>query len=479
MTRISAFTDDALGSDDAVGLVQRLRAEEVSALELVDAAIARVEAVDPALHAVAYADWERARAEAARPRGGFFSGVPTFVKDNVDVQGMPTQQGSDAWTARPQRADGDFARMYLGTGLVALGKTQLSEFGFSPSSEHSRLEAVRSPWHTDRIAGASSAGSAALVAAGAVPIAHANDGGGSIRIPAAVNGLVGLKPTRGRLPQDKALREMPVQIVQDGVLTRSVRDTAALFREAEKIWRNPSLPPIGDVTRPLSGALRVAVATEGIGRAAHPDVRERTLETAALLESLGHQVTELDAPPVPGSLKDDFLAYWALLAMVILKTGRRQLDPAFDLARIDGFTHGLSRMAVRSLPRLPLAIARLRASRRRSAKFFGEYDVVLTPTLAHATPLLGHLDPTQDFDVVLDRVLDWVAFTPLQNATGEPAISLPLATSPDGLPLGMMLAAGQGQEERLLQLAYQLEEARPWPSIGPLIDAESSVGERA
>jgi amidase len=365
--------------------------------------------------------------------------------------------------------------MYLGTGLVALGKTQLSEFGFSPSSEHSRLEAVRSPWDTDRIAGASSAGSAALVAAGAVPIAHANDGGGSIRIPASVNGLVGLKPTRGRLPQDRTLREMPVQIVQDGVVTRSVRDTAAFFREAEKIWRNPALPPIGDVVRPLSGSLRIAVLTEGIGRAAHPDVRERTLATATLLESLGHHVTELDVAPVPGSLKDDFLAYWSLLAMVIVKTGRRQLDADFDLARVDGFTHGLSRLAVRSLPRLPLAIARLRASRRRSAKFFREYDVVLTPTLAHTTPRLGHLDPTQDFDVVLDRILDWVAFTPLQNATGDPAISLPLATCPDGLPLGMMLAADQGQEARLLGLAHQLEDARPWP----LIHAETGVRERA
>ncbi len=479
MTRISAFTDDALGEDDAVGLTERLRAGEVSSVEVVDAAIARVEAVDPVLHAVAHADRDRARAEAAEPRDGFFSGVPTFVKDNVDVAGMPTQQGSDAWAARPQRADGDFARMYLGTGLVALGKTQLSEFGFSPSSEHSRLEAVRSPWDTDRIAGASSAGSAALVASGAVPIAHANDGGGSIRIPAGVNGLVGLKPTRGRLPQDKALREMPVQIVSDGVVTRSVRDTAALFREAERIWRNPALPAVGDVTRPLTGSLRVAVLTEGIGRAAHPDVRERTLETATLLESLGHRVTELSSAPVPGSLKDDFLTYWSLLALVIVKTGRRQLGADFDLARIDGFTQGLSRLALRSLPRLPLAIARLRASRRRSARFFREYDVVLTPTLAHTTPRLGHLDPTQDFDVVLDRILDWVAFTPLQNATGDPAISLPLATSPEGVPLGMMLAADRGEEALLLGLAYQLEEASPWPLLGGRMDAESSVGERA
>ena len=140
--------------------------------------------------------------------------------------------------------------MFLATGLVPLGKTQLSEFGFSPSAEHPRLGPVRSPWDTARTAGASSAGTAALVAAGAVPLAHGNDGGGSIRIPAAVNGLVGLKPTRDRLAQDKLNRQMPVRIVSDGVLTRSVRDTAAFLREAEHVYRALQLPPIGDVTRP-------------------------------------------------------------------------------------------------------------------------------------------------------------------------------------------------------------------------------------
>ncbi|HET7432660.1 MAG TPA: amidase, partial [Nocardioides sp.] len=293
MTRVTAFTDDALGTLDAVGVAEAVASGAVSIPEVVDAALGRTERVDPALNAVAFLDADRARAEARDPRGGYFAGVPTFVKDNVDVAGMPTQQGTDAWEPRPARADGDFARMYLATGLLPLGKTQLSEFGFSASAEHARLGPVRNPWSTEHTAGASSAGSAALVAAGAVPIAHANDGGGSIRIPASVNGLVGLKPTRGRLAQDAMMRQMPVRIVVDGVVTRSVRDTAAFFREAEKVYRNHALQPIGDISRPARARLKVALVTEGIGVAASPEVRDLTLKTAGLLEELGHRVTEI------------------------------------------------------------------------------------------------------------------------------------------------------------------------------------------
>ena len=152
-------------------------------------------------------------------------------------------QGTDAWEPRPARADGAFARVFLATGLSPLGKTQMSEFGFSASAEHPRIGPVRNPWNPDLTAGASSSGAAAFVAAGVVPIAHANDGGGSIRIPAAVNGLVGLKPTRGRLPLDEQAARMPLHLVSNGVLSRSVRDTAAFLREAERVYRNPKLPP--------------------------------------------------------------------------------------------------------------------------------------------------------------------------------------------------------------------------------------------
>jgi amidase len=378
---------------------------------------------------------------------------------------MPTMHGTDAWTPRPARGDGDFVRPYLATGLVPLGKTQMSEFGFSASAEHPRLRPVRNPWDPNYTAGASSSGSAAFVAAGVVPIAHASDGGGSIRIPASCNALVGLKPSRGRLPLDRRLRQMPIRIVTDGVVTRSVRDTAAFFREAERIWRNPKLPPIGDIAHPGTQRLTIAVLTRSIDRECSPQLRELTLKTAALLEELGHRVQPLDSPPVPSYFVGDFLLYWALLAMTVVRTGRRMFGETFDRGRLDNLTLGLDRFASHNLHRVPLALARLAAMRRVTARFFRTYDAVLTPTLADVTPRIGHLDPTADYQQIIDRLIEWVAFTPLQNATGEPAISLPLAESAAGLPVGMMLAAARGQEARLLELAYELEAARPWRRV--------------
>jgi amidase len=466
MSRMHAFGDDALGDLDAVALAEQLRCGTVSVPEVVEAAIARAEAVNPVLNGLAYNAFDLARRQAAGHQlRSYFAGIPTFVKDNVDVAGMPTMQGTDAWTPRPARVDGDFARAYLTMGLLPLGKTRMSEFGFSASAEHPRLGPVRNPWNTDHTAGASSSGSGAFVAAGVVPIAHANDGAGSIRIPAACNGLVGLKPSRGRLPLDAQMRQMPVRIVTNGVLTRSVRDTAAFYREAERIWRNAKLPSIGDVAHPGKQRLNIAVVTRSIKRECSPEVRELTLKTAALLEELGHRVEYLDNAPVPTYFEDDFLSYWSLIAMALVRTGRRTVGDTFDRSRLDTLTLGLDRSARRNLHRLPLAIARLTTLRRVTARLFRTYDAVLTPTLADETPPIGHLDPTADYRQIMDRLLEWVAFTPLQNVTGEPAISLPIAESAAGLPVGMMLAAGHGQEARLLELAYELEEARPWRRI--------------
>lgn len=464
MTRVHAFGDDALGQLDAVGLVEAIQDGKVSIPEAIDTAIARTESVRADLNAVAYVAYDRARVEARDPRGGFFAGVPTLLKDNVDVAGMPTQEGCDAYRARPAKADGDFARMFLATGLVPIGKTQLSEFGFSPSAEHPRLGPVRSPWDTARTAGASSAGAGALVAAGAVPIAHGNDGGGSIRIPAAVNGLVGLKPTRGRLAMDKINRQMPIRIVADGVLTRSVRDTAAFLREAEQVYRALQLPPVGDVVRPARTRLRVAVHTSGIGRDAAPEVVELTLKTARLLEELGHHVEQVPHP-APATVPDDFLLYWAMLAATIVRGGRLLIGPDWDRTRLDNVSLGLDRHFRRGMRHVPGAIRRLRRTTEVSAAFHRSYDVALSPTLALPTPPVGHLDPTLDFDTVMERILAWVAFTPWQNATGDPAVSLPLATTADGMPLGMMLSTGAGRESTLLELAYELEEAAPWARI--------------
>jgi amidase len=205
---------------------------------------------------------------------------------------------------------------------------------------------------------------------------------------------------------------------------------------------------------------------------ASPEVEALTLETATLLESLGHHVEKVDQP-VPGSFKDDFLLYWGLLASGIVASGRVEHGRSWDRRRLDHLTLGLDRHCRHRLTRLPGAIRRLRGSSRISEDLAASYDVVLTPTLAHETPRVGWLDPMQEYDVVLDRLLQWVAFTPLQNASGAPAISLPLATTSAGLPQGMMLAAGHGREALLLELAYELEQARPWPLLRDAPEAEA------
>ncbi len=465
MGHVHAFTDDALGDLDAVGVAEAIQSGAISRSEAADAAIARTEAVNPQLNAVVHKSYERARERAEAPYGGFFDGVPSFIKDNSDVAGMPTGKGADAWEPFPATVDGDFTRLYFSTGLNILGKTMMSEFGFSAAAEHPRLGPVRNPWNTEHTAGASSSGSAALVAAGAVPIAHANDGGGSIRIPAACNGLIGLKPTRGRLPLEAEHGEMPIKIVANGVLTRSVRDTAAFYREAERAWRNPKLPPIGDITGPSSKRLRIAVVTRSIRRESGAQVCEATAKTAALLESLGHHVETLDEMPVPATFVDDFVRYWALLATALVRGGRRRFGPSFDRARLDNLSLGLDRHATRQLHRMPLTMARLALTRRHLRSLAQRFDVVLTPTLADEPPRIGHLDPMADYDQIIDRLIDWVAFTPLHNVTGDPAVSLPLAESADGLPIGMMFAADAGCEATLLELAFELEQAQPFRRI--------------
>ena len=464
-TRVHAFRDDALGDHDAVGLVEEIRSGRVSRREAVEAAVARTREVDPALHGLAADRFGAAVADARDPHDGFFAGLPSFVKDNSDVRGLPTQQGTRAYVAQPATADGDFARMYRRIGATVLGKTRLSEYGFSPSAEFEDDLPVCNPWHTGHTPGASSAGSAAFVAAGAVPMAHANDGGGSIRIPAACNGLVGLKPTRGRVPSDRLSREMPVQIVHDGVVTRSVRDTAAFVRESERVYRNLRLPPVGDVTHPGRSRVRIALVTDSIGGRRTDDETAQTVEkAAALLEELGHEIEVLQAP-VPETFEDDFLLYWSALALGLSLGGKRTFNRTYDRSRNDQLTQGLARHATRNAWRLPMAIARLKRSHRISRQFFADHDVVLTPTLSLTTPELGWLDPSQGYETVMDRILQWVAFTPLQNATGDPAISLPMGTSSTGLPIGVQLSAAQGYDRRLIEIAYELEEAQPFARI--------------
>ncbi|WP_275296868.1 amidase family protein, partial [Mycolicibacterium sp. CBMA 361] len=206
------------------------------------------------------------------------------------------------------------------------------------------------------------------------------------------------------------------------------------------------------------------VCTSSIGRDASPEIRELTMQTAAQLEALGHRVTEI-GNPVPERFRDDFVLYWAFLAFAMVRGGKHAFGPSFDRTKLDNLTLGLERLAARNLYRVPAAIARLSASRRIPARLARDYDVLLTPTLTEVTPPIGHLDPMADYDQIMSRLIDWVGFTPLQNASGAPAVSLPLAQSAAGLPVGMMFGAAAGQEATLLALAYELERAVGWATL--------------
>ncbi len=462
---VHAFTDDALGDADATELAELIRSKRISGAEACEAAIRRAGAIQPLVNAVECTDFDRAMASAEHSLRGPFAGVPTFVKDNIDVAGLPTNHGTDAFVAKPATKDSPFVTQLRAQGVTVLGKSRLPEFGFSASTEYAHRDPVRNPWSPAHSSGASSGGAAALVAAGVVPIAHANDGGGSIRIPAAVCGLVGLKPTRGRLVPDDSENRLPVRIVTQGVLTRSVRDTARFFAGAEAYWRNPKLPPIRSVAGPSRTRLRVGVVVDSVtGTPTDEETRACLLSTADLLDHLGHNVEE-SAIPVSRQFADDFSLYWGLLGLLVAITGTRVFDREFDVAGTDNLSKGLARMCRRELARTPGMLYRLRRSTRGYRQAFTRHDVLLSPVLGHTTPLLGHLSPTLPFEELFPRLQAYVGFTPLNNAAGGPAISLPLGLTRGGLPIGCHFSADLGDERSLLELAFELEEARPWPRI--------------
>lgn len=456
---VDVTTDDALGDDDAVALAHRLARREVSPGELWAAAADRARRADASLQAVAV--W--VTAAGGRPREGApFAGVPTLVKDNEDLAGYPTSEGSRAMPDAPLPHSSPFVAHLLDLGFAPVAKTTLPEFGLTASTESLRFGATRNPWSTGRSAGGSSGGSAALVAAGVVPLAHANDGGGSIRIPASCCGLVGLKPSRGRLVDRPELARLPVPITVQGVVTRTVRDTAAFLEAAERRHPSRELPPVGRVDRP-GPRLRVGLVTEGLrGIAVSPDVRAAVLAAGAMLEDLGHHV---QPEPVPAQARfgPDFLRYWALLAFGLQHAGRRLLSPDFDAGATEPFTRELSRFATAHRHRLPGMLRRLRRMAAVPEPWADRLDVLVSPVLAHEPPPLGHLAPDVEPRTHLVRLLRWASFTPLQNVTGAPAVSLPLGRSTAGLPIGVQVAAPLGEERRLLELALELELAAPWP----------------
>jgi amidase len=463
MTAIHAFADDALGHLDAVGLAAAIAAREVSREEIIAATIERVQRVDEHLSAVQVACFERAREQPAP--SGVFGGVPTFVKDNVDVRGLPTCCGSAAIAPHPAKRDMAPARQFLAQGFVLLGKSKMPEFGLTASTEYVGRAPTRNPWNIERSAGASSGGAAALVAAGAVPIAHANDGGGSIRIPAAVNGLVGLKTTRCRLLDQPGARQLPVNLAAEGVLTRSVRDTAHYLAAAERFHADPKLKPVGLVGGPSDHRLRVGVIRHDVfGRAVHPDI-DAVLDSAAdMLAQHGHELSETRLRAGPEYI-EDFKLYWAVFAVLMSVSFKLIHSGNFRPRELDPFTKGLAAHARRNATRVIPAIRRLRRGVQLYDEQFTDVDVILSPVLAHPAPTIGEQAPDQPFEELFAKLTDYVAFTPINNIGGGPGIALPHGMMADGLPGAVHISAPRGGERTLIELAYEIEQASPFPRI--------------
>lgn len=462
-----AFIDDALSGSDATDVAARIAAGEISATEAVEAAIARSAVVEPQLSGLRSSDFARARERAGTSMpGGAFAGVPTLFKDNIAVGGMSMTEGSRAFGGAPQPQDGRVAAQYRATGLIPIGTSTMPEFGWTCSTETLDYR-TRNPWGVQYSAGGSSGGSAAYVAAGVVPIAHGNDGGGSIRIPAHACGLVGLKPTRGRLRIEAADRVLPVHIVSNSVLARSVRDVAGFFAAAEQIYRNRTLPPMGLVAAPQGRPLRIGLTLDSSAA----DVRTDAETRAAVqvfgdrLEALGHHIEPHDWK-MPATFKEDFATYWMFLGYLASTGTERVFGPGYDPAKLEPLTKFLGAEGKRRLKKLPLVVARLLASSAIARRQFRQGpDLIVSPVLSATTPKLGYLgadvDPVEHFR----RLEELCAFTPWQNASGAPAISLPVGATGDGMPIGAMVTATHGGEAQLLRLALQVEAAHPWRRI--------------
>lgn len=465
--RVHSFTNDVLEDFDAVKIAQLIKNKEISSKEVIQASILRAKKVNPELNAIASERFDNAleNINSNQSSTGIFSGVPFFFKDNTDFIGLPTHHGSQAIHSTAVKKHPKISQQILDQGFIVLGKSNLPEFGLNATTEYQDGSATKNPWHTDYSCGASSGGSAALVASGVVPIAHANDGGGSIRIPAACSGLIGLKPTRGRTYNSDAASMLPINIISEGVVTRSVRDTAHFFAGMEQRYVNPKLPKIGKIEHSTNRKLRVGVIQQSITGNVDLETTVSLEETAQLLESLGHHV-EYYQLPFAQNFVDDFSHYWGLLSFMLLTFGNRLFGSDFERQKLDHLTCGLAQLYKNNFYKTPLFIYRLKQIQSQYQQIFQHYDVLLSPVLAHTTPKLGYISPQLEFDELFQRIQNYVTFTPIQNIAGAPAISLPMSyTKEYRLPIGMQFSANLGDEKTLIELAYQIESAQPWRRI--------------
>lgn len=394
-----------------------------------------------------------------------FSGVPILVKDLLDVAGMPTRYGSRAYGERgAATGQSPYVEALRNAGFAIVGKSTTSEFGFLPTAEALGPGSTANPWDVTRSTGGSSGGAAAAVAAGVVPIAHAGDGGGSIRIPAACCGLFGLKPSRGRLVRPAPAPPRAIELGVQHVLTRTVRESAMIFALTEAAGTSA---PIGFVSGASNRPLRIGFVEESMeGIVPSDDVRAAFDDALRLLGRIGLKPVKTRWP-VKRGVMHHFLAYWAEGAMMQKKaTPRPELLEPFTLALADHAERMGPEKRARAAEGLVAASAAFNG-------WFDMFDIIVTPVLRTVAPKLGHLAPTVPFDTLYDRLFEFAGYTPIHNAAGAPAMSVPIGWSPEGLPIGIQFAAAPGRDDLLFDLAYRLEAARPWADRKPPVHAEA------
>lgn len=466
------------GKYDGLGLAELVREKEVSAAELLDAAIARADASNPTLNAIVTRLYDQARAAvAAGLPSGPFTGVPYLLKDlGALYTGAPTSFGSRLFDGNVADHDSEITARLKRAGLVIFGKTNTPEMGLAPSTEPRRFGATKNPWNLAYTAGGSSGGSAAAVAAGVVPMAHATDGGGSIRIPASCCGLFGLKPTRARNPMGPDAGEGWGGASVGHAVTWSVRDSAALLDATagpdvgDPYWAPPPAGPfLAEVGRD-PGRLRIALTTTAFnGQPVNAQCAEAARAAAKLCESLGHTVEEARPEIDQQTLGSAVRIVIAANVRAALEARAAALGRPLAEADVERVTWGrVLEGAAFTAWEYARSIGVVHRTGRAVARFFTTYDVLLSPTMCQPPARLGVMDMSSTDDATyLDAVLASIGFTSLFNSAGNPAMSVPLATSREGLPLGVQFAGRFGDEATLFRLAAQLESASPWADRRP------------
>jgi len=486
---------------DGLGLAELVRQGEVTPLELVEEAIRRIETLNPKLNAVIHTMYDQARAAAqSEPPDGPFKGVPFMLKDLLaEYAGEPLRSGSRFLKDYVSVQDSELVRRFKSTGVIVVGKTNTPEFGITAYTEPELFGPTNNPWDLERTVGGSSGGSGAAVAAGMVPLASGGDGGGSIRIPSSCCGLFGLKPTRGRNPSGMIAGAYWFDAVVEHVLTRSVRDSAAMLDATHGYYTGaPHSPPPPE--RPYReeiernpGKLRIAFTPKPLlGKTMHPDCIAGLEATVKLLEDLGHTLIE-DAPQIerlPVSMA--FMTTVANGIAAEVEAAEKMLGIKATPKDFEASTWALILLARRmSANRLIKALRTLQETSRKLGVFFEEYDLLLTPTISTPPPITGSLqiqgflrtmveiltklnagwvlEVAKLIDTAAEDVYDFIPSTPLHNFSGGAAMSVPLYWNQEGLPIGMHFMGGYADESKLFRLAGQLERAQPWVHQRPQV----------